>query len=809
MKNHRIIGKLSQTARIVAITLVGVLLTAFPGYADKYKITRLNTPTIVIGGKTLKVGDTFDDPSTVKWSSPKQSMEVLNLATGQLNSFSQKLFKQKSVLSIKDYFIETKKTSRRDDSELGKLTLSKYRSLYPEKRIALVIGNSNYDNLSYLRNARKDAEDVGECLGELGFDVMSFGETNVTDLHTALNRFAAKAKDYDVALFYFSGHGLQNNGFNYLLPTDISLEYPSALRDCLSADDVLFKMKEAGTSNIVILDACRNIKSSWTRADEKGLAKMEGDINTVIVFSTASGYTASDGEGENSPFTTALIQNLIKPSKLYLETLNNVVRDTYNATGREQAPLMSGTLIINFVFQPEQTATAPKTQKSSGPTRELPGAKEFAKAEELYLNANYQMSIDWYKKASDLGHPEAASIMGFQYYMGQGVVKDLKKAAEYYKLAAERGSSAGQRHYAICLINGEGVKQDMAEGFNWAYKSAMQGDIKSFTLLGQSYRYGVGTDLDNKEAYEWLKMAAEMDDPLGQLEFGLLYEDGIHVQRDPTTAVSWYRKAADQGYALGLKFMGDVYLHGIGVQKDMTKTQIYYTQAAEKGEPEAMRALGQFYAMSGEPHYDLQRAKEWYRKAKDEGDEESSSRLELLEEGIPTNNYGLPVPQFSTLQPAEEEGVEFFRKGYEAHQAKDYETARYWYEKGAAVGHTASLRNLGYFYNYGMGVKVDYDIAFSLYSQAIEKGDAVAMMNLGVMYEYGQGINKDPATAVLWYRRAADKGHVTAIRFLGDCYLTGLGVAKDLQKAKEWYLKAAEAGDQEAQKMLDKYFPKK
>lgn len=806
MKNHRIIGKLSQIARIMVISLAGVLLASLPGYADKYKITRLNTPTIVIGGKTLKVGDTFDDPSTVKWSSPKQSMEVLNLATGQLNSFSQKLFRQKSVMSIKDYFIETKKTSRRDDSKIGKLTVSKNKDRYPEKRIALVIGNSNYDNLSYLRNARKDAEDVGECLSELGFDVMSFGETNVTDLHTALNRFASKAKNYDVALFYFSGHGLQNNGFNYLLPTDISLEYPSALRDCLSADDVLFKMKEAGTSNIVILDACRNIKSSWTRADEKGLAKMEGDINTVIVFSTASGYTASDGEGENSPFTTALIQNLIKPSKLYLETLNNVVRDTYNATGREQAPLMSGTLIINFTFKPEQPAPLPKTENNES---SLPGAAEFAKGEELYHNANYQMSIDWYKKASDLGHPKAASHVGYQYSIGQGVIKDLKKAAEYYKIAAERGSATGQRHYAICLIFGDGVEQNQKEGFYWANESAQQGDIKGLDLLGQCYVNEIGTTQDLKKAYECFLKAAEEGYTNAQINLGVLYENGYYVTKDLGIAVMWYRKASDQGDPTAHSYLGYMYLFGWGVEQSISKAKEYFTMAAEKEDLLGMRYLGQFYAMNGASHYDLQKAKEWYRKAIDAGDEESKQRLQSLEEGHSTNKWGLPAPIFATLQLPEERGEEFFRKGYEANQAKDYTTAIYWYEKGASVEHPASLRNLGYLYQYGLGVKVDYDKAFDLYSQAATKGDPIAMLNLGVMYEYGQGINKDPATAVLWYRKAADTGHVTAIRFLGDCYLTGLGVAKDLQKAKEWYLKAAEAGDQEAQKMRDKYFPKK
>ncbi|MCH5224668.1 MAG: caspase family protein [Muribaculaceae bacterium] len=332
-----------------------------------YKIVRLNTPEITIGGKQLKIGDTFSDTGNIKWSDSKQAMEVKDVESGVLYKFSEKAFRNKGVVgSISDFFLRTSQGSGRDNSQTAVLRKSETSSNFPEKRIAFIIGNSNYENLSFLRNAQKDASDVADALWSLGFDVVELYEANYEDMMTGLNKFASQARNYDVALFYYAGHGLQYEGKNYLLPINFENTRKSELDRTLHADDVLQRMEDSGApSQIIFIDACRNIPTTWTRSASTGLARMEGSRGSVIVFSTESGKTADDGEGENSPFAAALINNLSKTVS-FDETLNQIAKDTFASTDQKQFPMRVGMLLSDFRFNPEgvKIAKAEATKKS-------------------------------------------------------------------------------------------------------------------------------------------------------------------------------------------------------------------------------------------------------------------------------------------------------------------------------------------------------------------------------------------------------------------------------------------------------------
>ncbi len=349
---------------IIFITLLSALSLG----AVTYEITALNTPSITINGKNLKKGDRFSGTSNIKWVDNKQSMEVKDLSTGSLYRFSRKVFESKgAILSISDFFLKTKEGSSRGDGNKAMFTESPERGNYPEKRIALVIGNSDYDYLSYLRNAQKDASDIAENLLQLGFDVMETYECTYPEMKTALNNFSNKAKGYSVALFYYAGHGLQEEGQNYLIPIDQPLEFKSQLRDCLNCEDIMQRMDAAGTpARMIFLDACRNAKKSWSRDATEGLARMESSIGSVIVFSTQSGKVASDGNGENSPFAYSLIKNISRPKIGFSEAMTGLVRDTYALTEQKQYPLLVGTLINDFSFNtPGKPISIPSAPKPS------------------------------------------------------------------------------------------------------------------------------------------------------------------------------------------------------------------------------------------------------------------------------------------------------------------------------------------------------------------------------------------------------------------------------------------------------------
>ena len=349
-------NKCKMNRLILFFAAWSLLLTSLQAQDGKgaFQIMRLTSADITIGGRALRQGDRFAGTDPIHWDDERQSMEVKELATGMLYRFSKRVFyDQGKEKSLSDYFLRTNKASTRDASPELSLWRSPVSGEFAERRLALVIGNSNYTNLSYLRNAQKDASDLASVLSALGFDVVQCYEANYTTMRTALNRFAALASDYDVVLFYFAGHGIQEDGKNYLIPVNAELEYRSELARLLSCEDVVDRMDASkAPARLVFLDACRSPKRSWARDATAGLARMEGTPGSVILFSTESGKEALDGTGDNSPFAESLLRNIVQPGRNFNETMDAVVRDTYALTDKVQFPLKVGTLISDFAFNP-------------------------------------------------------------------------------------------------------------------------------------------------------------------------------------------------------------------------------------------------------------------------------------------------------------------------------------------------------------------------------------------------------------------------------------------------------------------------
>lgn len=317
------------------------------------KIINLNTPTIKIGGKVLKVGDTFQIGSNIQWGDANQTMECKGLATGTPYRFSRKQFESKgAITSVRDYLLRLGQASTRDSSFQPVFIPGTNKDSFSEKRCALIIGNSNYSFLSYLRNPLKDVSDIGSSLQGLGFDVMEGYDCNYDEMKTLMNVFSSKARGYDVAIVYYSGHGLQEEGQNYLVPIDCQLDKKSDLRYCVAATDMVQKLEDTDCeTRILYLDACRNVKTSWNRAANEGLATMEGYPGMVIAFSTRNGRTASDGKGDNSPFAEAFLNN-VSSNSTFPEMMSDVAKQTFLITEREQFPVTIGSLMTDFRFNP-------------------------------------------------------------------------------------------------------------------------------------------------------------------------------------------------------------------------------------------------------------------------------------------------------------------------------------------------------------------------------------------------------------------------------------------------------------------------
>ncbi len=205
-----------------------------------------------------------------------------------------------------------------------------------EKRVALVIGNSAYKNVNRLKNPASDATAVAAMFKRAGFDsVDSKLDLGVTDMRRALREFGNRTRDADVAVIYYAGHGIELDGSNYLIPIDATLETDTdVLDETFALDRVLVAAEPAKQLRLVILDACRDNPFAKTmkrtlgsRAIGRGLAKVEpSSPNTMIAFAAKAGSTASDGDGKNSPFATAIVDHLAKPG-LDLRKAFGFVRD--------------------------------------------------------------------------------------------------------------------------------------------------------------------------------------------------------------------------------------------------------------------------------------------------------------------------------------------------------------------------------------------------------------------------------------------------------------------------------------------------
>jgi len=221
-----------------------------------------------------------------------------------------------------------------------------------EKRVALVIGNSAYQNVSRLENPRNDALLVADTLQKLGFTLVGGAaqvELDKAGFDAAVQRFGNQLIGADVALFYYAGHGIQVRGTNYLVPitanptreTDVDFQMVDAAL-------VLRQMDGAGTKlNIVILDACRNnpFGGRGLRAAEGGLAQIRAPEGTLLSYATQPGNVALDGSDGHSPYTRALVETMQRPGLDVLQTFNQVGLLVKRATGSNQQPWVSSSPI--------------------------------------------------------------------------------------------------------------------------------------------------------------------------------------------------------------------------------------------------------------------------------------------------------------------------------------------------------------------------------------------------------------------------------------------------------------------------------
>ncbi len=247
-----------------------------------------------------------------------------------------------------------------------------------DTRVALVIGNAAY-TIGRLNNPVLDARAMAESLRTLGFEVLAHENLTYRDMRRAVAEFGERVTAGGVGLFYYSGHGVQVGGKNFLVPVDADIKnerYVAA--ETVDADSVLLQLQEAKTRvNVVILDACRdNPFAARFRSLARGLAFMEVPAGTYVAYATAPGSVAEDGEpGQHGIYTSELLKALREPG-LRIEDVFMRVRVAVQArTQQRQSPWDASSMTGEFFFQPPAptrtvtaaTGPAPRVREEARP----------------------------------------------------------------------------------------------------------------------------------------------------------------------------------------------------------------------------------------------------------------------------------------------------------------------------------------------------------------------------------------------------------------------------------------------------------
>lgn len=247
-------------------------------------------------------------------------------------------------------------------------------------RLALVVGNDGYHHLGHLRNAREDARAVAISLKQLGFQVTLLTDATEKSMKEALRTFKGQIRGGDMALFYFSGHGVQLGGTNYLLPTDVGGESEEQVKDdSIPLQRVLDDLEEQKASfSLAIIDACRDnpFKQSGRAIGGRGLAPTSAATGQMVLFSAGAGQQALDSLGNSDTsghgvFTRVLLQEMVRPGVPVDRLLRHVREEVVKlarSVGHEQVPALYDQALGEFYFVPgtgvAHSATVPPSQSS-------------------------------------------------------------------------------------------------------------------------------------------------------------------------------------------------------------------------------------------------------------------------------------------------------------------------------------------------------------------------------------------------------------------------------------------------------------
>ena len=677
------------------------------------------------------------------------------------------------------------------------------------RRVAVLVGVSDYGGLGNLDNPEHDAEQMARTLSRLGYDVHTLLNPAPSAVERVLTDLRKDTGAIDQFVFFFSGHGGSVDGAPMLVMNGGGRHPAVVALSTLVAD--IEKLHPAAT--VYMLDACRSNAGVDLPGIRPGLEQPPRTTGAFFAYAAAPGdvaYDAGRSAPDLSPFTFALSDELLVPGQDIGVVLRKVRERVSLATGGRQLPWtedsLTGPLVLNdapaapqlFDLYGRALKGDPAAQRDLGNAYLNGGgvAQDVERGTALLQEAAAQNDV-----------PAMLALGDFEAARDRNALRPNSKAFEWYTRAA--GAGSGDGYYRLAELGRQGLKPEErpAEGllnlydqaaklgqsdararylgYNLAYvfdskldraatiaalrTAAADGNVLSAVMLGRVYGQPGSPEFDGREADFWLDKAVRAGSTEAMLEQAKLYGQGRGVGRDLPRSFKLTLMAAERGDAEAMLFTGRMLIHATGTAADPEAAAAWFRKASEAGNSEALAELGTCYEQGLGVDVDLKQAVALYRRGFELNDPVSTRALAIMYEG------GLGV-------------------------RRNMDRAIGYYEHAAELGDERARASLAIQAGNGMLTGIpDPALGYRMLKAAVEHStDREYIYKLASIAEAGVAGPPDPAEAARLYQRALDLGSAEAANELGSLYFTGNGVAQDRDRAIALWRRAAEGGDSAA-----------
>ncbi len=491
-----------------------------------------------------------------------------------------------------------------------------------EERVALIVGNSAYQNVSALDNPINDALDVSVALEGLGFTVILGTDLVQDEMNQAIEIFAERAASADVVLFYYAGHGFQVSGQNYLVPVDSRLTGVQDLEtQTLPIQDVLDAMEQSRGLKLVFLDACRDnpFGAELDQRAGSGLARVGTAADFMFVYATQPDNVAYDGTGRNSFFTQAMLGHIYTPGQDIADLMINVRRDVLASTGGRQVPWENSSLTRQFRFD-----QSPATASEETLLWQVAAAEQSSDLMQLYMNrypqgAHVEDVIAFLDTGGSRNLTTGDQAAEAERLWGLARRTRMRPLLEYYLERYPQGSNRSEAERLLSVIPDvednsparvcerlathprdataaqSGVsfarlRQNAQPAMQACAAAAAQSpDLPHYTALLARATAASG---DIERAVSLYKSASDRGDLRAMVSLAQLTETGNGLPQDPAAALSLYERAADGGSPDAMINLAIILFEGGQVTQDVNRAVQLLRRAAEFGSAKAVFNLG-------------------------------------------------------------------------------------------------------------------------------------------------------------------------------------------------------------------------